>query len=567
MAYKNPWVGYIDRSYQQIKSSLLLKLQVRTPEISDLSESNILVIIVSMVAGCFEMLNLYIDNMAQESFIQTCRRLASMVRLVKLLDYRVKAASPSTADITVIAIDNNDGVTPVPLNAPYTIPAFTIFTTNSGIQFMNSQSVLIGIGETGATVPVRQVRVRTNIPLGNSDGTTPNQAFSLGFNYVFESVDILISGVPWIEVTSLGLALSTDKKFIVEVREDGEAWVIFGDGLNGAIPGAAQIVASFHETLGTPGNVGQYAINSATPSIVLPTAILSTTQIYNEFPAVGGLGYETLERIRVSAPLSLRTLDRAVTDQDYEDIARICPGVGKAKVKFSCGKTVDIYIAPAGGGIANNALLMTVKDFFEPRRMVTTKVVPMAAGETSIQITMIVTAKFRSDVLITGSDVLAALLEYGSFENQNINKPVRLSDIVAKVDNLPRVDFLTVTAFSSIPYARPHNHTQQLSWVRRTMANSLYPAEWKLEYRATIGKMGVFKDSVFMGNIPLGLPWTDPQGTFRMTILFGIYANGMQWTFKTYPFNKDIPIDDYTVPVTNPQDINIQVVEQLNPPI
>ena len=127
MALKNPWVGYVDRSFEQIKSSLLSRLTISNPEITDHSESNILVVIVSMFAGLTEMLGYYIDNMARESFISTARRYVSMVKLVRLLDYRIKTAYPATVDIT-FTFD-------AALTANAIIPQNTIVQTSNGIIF------------------------------------------------------------------------------------------------------------------------------------------------------------------------------------------------------------------------------------------------------------------------------------------------------------------------------------------------------------------------------------------------------------------------------------------------
>jgi len=57
MALNNPWVGYITRSYKQIKSELLNRLGIAVPEITDHSPSNIMVIILDMFSGIAEMLN------------------------------------------------------------------------------------------------------------------------------------------------------------------------------------------------------------------------------------------------------------------------------------------------------------------------------------------------------------------------------------------------------------------------------------------------------------------------------------------------------------------------------
>jgi hypothetical protein len=47
---QNNWVNYFDRSYSQIKSSVLYRLGISNPEIKDHSEGNPLVMIISIFA-------------------------------------------------------------------------------------------------------------------------------------------------------------------------------------------------------------------------------------------------------------------------------------------------------------------------------------------------------------------------------------------------------------------------------------------------------------------------------------------------------------------------------------
>ena len=129
MALKNQWVGYISRGYEQIKKSLLSRLGETNPEITDHSESNILVIIIDMFSGIGEQLNYYIDNMARESFISTARRYSSIVKLTRLIDYRIKAAIPASVDLTISL--PTEPIFKLQGQDEFFIPAGTKFSTNN----------------------------------------------------------------------------------------------------------------------------------------------------------------------------------------------------------------------------------------------------------------------------------------------------------------------------------------------------------------------------------------------------------------------------------------------------
>ena len=69
----NPWLGTYQRSYQQIKSKLIEGLSNIKDDngkqlITDVSEGNILIIVISLFGGIAEVLHFYIDNAGRESF-------------------------------------------------------------------------------------------------------------------------------------------------------------------------------------------------------------------------------------------------------------------------------------------------------------------------------------------------------------------------------------------------------------------------------------------------------------------------------------------------------------------
>lgn len=554
----NNWVTYLTRSYQQIKQSLLDRLVISNPEITDHSETNPLIIILSMFAGVAEMLNLYIDNMCREAFIATCRRFSSIVKLVKLIDYHIKAASPANADLK-LTFDNAT-------SGPYTIPVGTTFKSSNNLEYLTTIPIVVPVGSTEIIVTVWQISVNINVVLGTSDGTTPSQLYPLGTNYVMDSLAVSINGISWIRKNTLGYARPTYKYFIVDIDVDGIAYLVFGDGIHGQIPPAFPIVVSYHETLGEPGNIPSDNITTLVSNLIIPG--VNSIIVNNEDAASGGSSYESINRIRVSAPLSLRTLDRAVTDQDYVDVAKLARGVGKAAVEFDCGKTIKIYIVPINGGIAHQGLLQTTKAYVDYRKMITTFTELVPAGITRIYIEATVHAKYTQDPVATLNDILSALVAFGSYNNMEINRAIHLSDIIAVIDNLAKVDFLTLTGLSTIPYPRPLKHYTKLSWLPISLTTAVTTDYWILKLTNLATQVQVFKNNVFMGIYNFNTLFTDPGGAIKFKVYNSVlYVDGNEWEFTTYPYKQDLVLTDYTLPTILATDCNITVLPQFTEPI
>lgn len=557
MTIINPWVGYLDRNFISIKTRILYRMGVTVPEVTDHSDSNILVVIIEAFAGVAEMLNYYIDNMAREAFISTCRRYSSAVKHTRLIDYRIKAMIPASADITINFFNNDDSVhTKV---GDSILPSGTLFKTANNVEFITTSDILIKDGYTGITVPVKQQTLVTSDILGVTDDSD-NQVFNLGANYAHNTVEIIINGEAWLFQETLGKSGPLDKHFIVEVSANKEAFVKFGDNINGAIPTTgANVVATYFTTLGSKGNVEIGNINSSTFNFA--TLGIPKKTISNLFKAVAGTDFEDIERIRRSAPLSLRTLDRAVTKSDYRDIALLAPGVDKANIFFSCGKYVYLYISPNGGGLASSSLCNDVENFFDTRKMVTTFVKALPAGESQLYFDLEVTGRFRVNAVQLRNDLINLLLDKYSYNNSNINKATRLSDLMSLVDNYYKVDYLKVNRFYLKPYIKPFaNNITNLVADIEIKNGSTSVNNWKIRYDGAY--MAIFKNNTKVTDLVIGDTFHDLQNIMTIKIESGPYVNGMEWSFKTTPFNQDIVIDDYSVPVLSENNINLTVIEQ-----
>lgn len=123
-----------------------------------------------------------------------------------------------------------------------------------------------------------------------------------------------------------------------------EGVVTFGDGVNGRIPVAgARIVATLYRVGGgAVGNVAAGTISS------LKTALPQVKSVANLRRAAGGSDAETLDAVKLRAPELLRTRDRAVTAQDFADLALRTSGVA-LKSAFALPLTrLDLAHNPPG---------------------------------------------------------------------------------------------------------------------------------------------------------------------------------------------------------------------------
>jgi hypothetical protein len=545
MKLTNPWLGYIDRGYKQIKNSLITKLRTLVPEVTDTSEGNILVVIISMFSGLGEMLNFYIDNNARESYLATARKFASVVKLVQILDYRIKAKLPASADLYITYLDINGN--PETITQQGVIPAGTIIRTSNGIPFMTTKTVIVQAGQSFGALQSKQWEKILDDNLGTTT-SEPNQKFALPLNYSHNSLELSIDDVPWLLKNTLARSKSTDRHFVVNIGEDKVAFIQFGNGINGALPPAnSALMGDYYVTEGVSGNdVSSNTITEVDSDLVLPTPAVGL-KITNPDKPIAGADVESIEDIRINAPYTIRTLLRAVTPQDFKDLVIQADGVAKVDVIYSGGAKVQIYIAPNGGGIASQSLIDETQAFVDDVRILNRKAIVSAAGVTPVVVEMNILTRFRADKVQAKLDIENELGTRFSFDNQDINGRIAMSDITAAVDNLDRVDTVDITGLYTLPYPIPKAGTAPLNWERRTLLTSNIEAKWKIVYTGT--DFRVYFNASYIANVNYNQVYVDPQNLITFKILPSSYSIGDSWEFKSYTANKTLKLTDNTIPV------------------
>ncbi len=154
-----------------------------------------------------------------------------------------------------------------------------------------------------------------------------------------------VNNLLWDQAPSLYGLAPDDPGFIVRIDDDTRATVLFGDGQKGArLPtGENNVTAVYRNGIGLAGEVDAGSLT------LLPAKPLGVRGVVNPLPAGGAGDPEKMENARASAPLTVRTLDRIVSRDDYEDFARTFAGVGKAQaVELWSGEHRLVHVTIAG---------------------------------------------------------------------------------------------------------------------------------------------------------------------------------------------------------------------------
>lgn len=457
MGITNKWLNPYQRSYQQIKAKLVESLMgLKDPQgqklITDYSEGNILIIILSLFAAIAEVLHYYVDNMARETFLSTARRYDSVVKHGALVDYHARAAIAATVDVIL-----SRSITGNSIGAKLTIPQGTLFTDSSGNSWLSARDVTWYSNVTTCKVPIVQHEKYTASALNNmviptgdrvilNLGTLPN-----GKYYEQGSMSLQIGGETWVLVDTFAKSKPTDKHFMVSVDESLSPYIMFGDGTFGKKPAAGAKITNvvFYLTNGTQGNVKSNTITSV-PSVI--SSSITDATVSNAYDAGGGSNYENFTMLKEHIPLSVKTLGVAITKEDFESLAMLVDGVNKAKADYECGRKLTVYISPDGGAVASSELINRVYNLLSQRAPMTTWLKVKSAGKVQIILEMDVTGKKSYKTAEIQTQILTALYNAHSPEQAQIGGSVRLSDIYALIDNLSTVDYLHLTKFYIKPW-------------------------------------------------------------------------------------------------------------------
>jgi predicted phage baseplate assembly protein len=326
----------------------------------------------------------------------------------------------------------------------------------------------------GGTAHVAHAEVVQEEVVGISEGVA-GQRFLLQHRPVVAMYEPLVVEVSeaegwsqWARVTTFADSGPSDRHFFVDPVAGA---IEFGPAVRqpdgslrqyGAIPakGSHIRLPVYRSGGGTRGNVSRGRI------IVLKSSIPYVTRVENRFPAVGGVEAEDIDTARVRGPVVLRSRNRAVTTEDYEQLAReAAPDVARVRCVAAGDDGVEaggvrVLVVPAVGNedsapfpfdalVPDPDMLATVSDYLEDRRVIGTRVLVEPPAYQGFTVVARIRARPRVRSARLHADAVAALHRYfhpifGGPERSGwpFGRPIHAGEVYSVLQALPGTEFV-----------------------------------------------------------------------------------------------------------------------------
>jgi predicted phage baseplate assembly protein len=220
---------------------------------------------------------------------------------------------------------------------------------------------------------------------------------------------------------------------------------------------------------GRQGNVSKGAIKASRTSVPF------VTRVENRRAAAGGVDGESIEEAKIRGPIVLRTLDRAVTTEDYQELARA------AAPEAARVKAIPALAAEEAGGVRllvvpdvvedpderlrfeqlvpPPEMLSAIAEYLDPRRVIGTRVIVEPPSYQGVTVVASMRARPWADVARLRRKAENALYEYlhpirGGMDGKGwpFGRPVHIGEIYALLQGVQGTEMIEdVRLFAANP--------------------------------------------------------------------------------------------------------------------
>lgn len=455
-----PQVDYTSRDYTSIREDLIALIPEYAPLWTNRDPADFGMTILEAVSYMGDLINYYIDRAANEAFIGTASQRENVLQIAKLLGYVPTASTAATCTLTF----QNSSANAITVPALTQVATSSIASASSNQIVFETDSTVVVPAKTGlvngsATVTATQGTTVTNEKIGVSNGQV-NQKFKLANTNVISksiSITISLSGIQYQNVQYLIDYQGYDPVFSTYTNANNETYVVFGDNISGRIPpNNTEIYATYRTGGGAEGNVSantiKYILTNATSGLSVSNQYVSPSATG---AATGGSDAESTDSIRINAPLSVRSLNRAVSLADYSSLVIQVTGVAKAVSVADVYSSVTVYFAPYGDkgvqidGVTPstifNTLATTVKTYLIDKIPANTTVTLQPPTYVDVNVTANITVLPQYRQTLVSSAVKAIINELLQFDNVAFGDRLTVQDFYTAISSVPGVAYANIT--------------------------------------------------------------------------------------------------------------------------
>jgi hypothetical protein len=256
------------------------------------------------------------------------------------------------------------------------------------------------------------------------------------------TLEIRVNDILWLKTDSFIGCASTDKVYVTQLNDDATTTIIFGDGINGSrLPrGQNNVKATYRKGIGLGGLVKANQLSQ------LITRPLGVKEVTNMLAPSGAADAEQIDDAKANATLTIHTLGRIVSLQDYEDFSRAFAGIEKALATwawFGQKRGVSITVAGSNGQLVSDDLVSSLTNTL------------LKLGDANVPIAVRsfkpvffrLEAKVQIDPAYIAQNVLnavdACLRDTFSFKQRQLGQLVSQSEVIAamqKVEGVVAID-------------------------------------------------------------------------------------------------------------------------------
>lgn len=457
-----PAIDYTSKDFMGFRESLLSYAKTTIPEWTSRSPADFGVVLVEMMSYGLDILSYYQDRLIGEAYLATATQRSSVLEIARTLGYIAYPAQAATGTVT-LATDTTQ-TTDVTVPAGTQVITGLIETYGGPLTYETLADVTVPAAGGTATVAVVEGATQVSetitltpdnassqsipvVDLGASTGSV-DQVFSISRTPVDLSTvrvfGIYPAGpVEWVITDSLLDATSSERSVELRTDADGIVSVVFGDGVNGAIPeSGTELKVAYRLGGGARGNASANSISDIA-SVISGVSVLSSSEM------TGGYDAESTESVRRNAPAAWGTQDRAVTADDYAALALAVPGVDKAKALGQSTSLITVFLLGARNSTPAVGLFEQVTAYVQSRAMAGVTVVtqagtlvPVNFGTAADPVTVGVMPQYRrTDVQLAVTQALQRMLDA---DNTTFAQRVTVADAYAAVHDIPGVLYVHI---------------------------------------------------------------------------------------------------------------------------